>query len=142
MTEPTMHDIAKGTTGAGDDDDDAHDARLNWNGRPWPTIEADFEPSVYCDRCGWFVNEENFCACGPFVTNADEFYNNEYVLIATAADIALASYIEANGGSIGSEPFTIEQRHVHDASCNGTLELSETRLCGFDQFSIQQSEDF
>jgi hypothetical protein len=68
MNEPTLHDIARGTTGAGDDDD---------------------FPSVYCDGCGNFVNATGYCGCGQF---------------------------------------TIE--HVHDASCNGTLELGETRLCG------------
>lgn len=92
MSEPTLHDIARGTTGCGDDDD------------------IDYR-----------TDQERA---------ADEFYENEYVILAIAADNALAAYIEANGGSIGSdEPFTIE--HVHDEGCNGTLEHGEEILCGY-----------
>jgi hypothetical protein len=36
---PTLHDIARGTTGAGDDDYDI--ATANWVGRPWPTVADD-----------------------------------------------------------------------------------------------------
>jgi hypothetical protein len=96
MIEPTLHDIARGTTGCGDDDD--IDTR---------------------------TDQERA---------ADEFYANEYDILVAAANNALAAYIDANGGSIGDEPFTIEQLntpHVHADDCNGTLEHSEEILCGY-----------
>ena len=101
MTEPTLHDIARGTTGCGDDDDDE-----------------------------WFVN-----ASDSLTAVADAFtIEREHTFVPRPG------HDTCDVCDWGE--YTHPTPHVHDEGCNGTLELGETRLCGFDQFGIQQTEDY
>ncbi len=105
--EPTLHDIARGTTGCGDDDD--------------------IDGTAYLDS---------------YLAANDEWFDNASASLTAVADAFTIEYDEAATHTFVPRPghdtcavcdwgeYT-HPTHVHDASCNGTLELGETRLCGF-----------
>ena len=111
MTEPTLHDIAKGTSGAGDDDDIDGTAYLD------SYIDDRTDQERATDE--WFANTTD-----SLTAVADAFtIEREHTFVPRPG------HDTCDVCDWGE--YTHPTPHVHDEGCNGTLEHAGEILCGY-----------